>query len=225
MQGDVGDSQPFNNDLPPNKWLSEEEIPGFKDFYNLWWTECVKLNHALLRVLSEILGLPDTEYLSQKQKTDTCHFGWLHYPPVPREQLLKPEQVRSNAHSDYGQLTMVFQDMIGELEFHNGKQFCPVSPRPQTIIIHAGDMLERQTNGRWKNPLHRVGAPTVFTGLDRAPDRYSIVYFGGPDPDTIISTLPGCEKPGAWKQSMVGDWKDEMTAAEWIAKRVAAEYY
>ena len=40
----------------------------------------------------------------------------IHYPAVTKEFQLKPDQVRCGAHTDYGAITLLFQDEIGGLE-------------------------------------------------------------------------------------------------------------
>ncbi|KAH8597684.1 hypothetical protein B0O99DRAFT_567851 [Bisporella sp. PMI_857] len=193
------------DDTAPNRWLSEGVFPGFRDFMELWWSECVRLEHALLRCLSLALGLSDPDYLSKNQTRDICHMNLAYYPSMPVVPLKTGQLRRLNAHTDFGQLTLLFQDMVGGLEVHDGHVFRPVIPKPGTVIINVGDMLERQTNGRWKSALHQVAAPREFMRRpdaeihedgngDRVVDRFSIIFFGTPDPDSLVDTLPGCEK-------------------------------
>lgn len=40
----------------------------------------------------------------------------LYYPPLPEESNIKPGQVRCGEHSDYGSITLLFQDSVGGLE-------------------------------------------------------------------------------------------------------------
>ena len=40
----------------------------------------------------------------------------LYYPPLPEKSLIKAGQVRCGEHSDYGSITLLFQDHIGGLE-------------------------------------------------------------------------------------------------------------
>ena len=40
----------------------------------------------------------------------------LYYPPLPEKSGIKPGQVRCGEHSDYGSITLLFQDDIGGLE-------------------------------------------------------------------------------------------------------------
>lgn len=43
----------------------------------------------------------------------------LYYPSLPDESTIKPEQVRCGEHSDYGSITLLFQDSVGGLEVGN----------------------------------------------------------------------------------------------------------
>ena len=40
----------------------------------------------------------------------------LYYPPLPEDSDIKPGQVRCGEHSDYGSITLLFQDDVGGLE-------------------------------------------------------------------------------------------------------------
>lgn len=233
---EMGNPHPVGKDVAPNRWLREDVFPGFQSFVEDWWDECTRLQHALLVYLCEALGLTDTEHLSRQQTRDVCHMSWAFYPSMPLEPLQNRQLRRLNAHTDFGQLTLLFQDMVGGLEVHDGHMFRPVMPKPGTVIINVGDMLERQSNGRWKSALHQVAAPREYMQVkpkenghklgdaSQVVDRYSIIYFGTPDPDVMVETLPGCENKGKWNPNMVGAWGEKMTAAEWIQKRLAAEY-
>lgn len=147
--------------------------------------------------------------------------------------LLSPLTSRSsnrlNPHTDYGQFTMLFQDMAGGLELHDYEEniYRPVPPIKGAMIVQGGDMLERQTNGRWRSALHRVTAPSRYmyeenlTGENELVKRHSLVFFGHLNLDRMIEPLPGCETPGKWSRL---EWKDRVTAGEWMAHRVSLEY-
>lgn len=80
---------------------------------------------------------------------------------------------RFPAHSDFGTLTLLFQDDVGGLEiadpgsantktsagFEKDGRFRCVEPRPGTVVVNVGYLLMRWTNGRWKNTIHRVSSP------------------------------------------------------------------
>lgn len=229
---EMGNPYPSSGpDVPPNRWVPEDEFPGHQAFVQRWWDACTELNHALLRTCSEALKLPSEDYLAQRQTRNVCHMSWAFYPQMPVGPLQDQSLRRLNAHTDFGQLTLLFQDNVGGLEIHDGQIFRPVIPRPGTVVINVGDLLERQTNGRWKSALHQVVAPRELMGAPRdkgsagsVVDRYSIIYFGTPDPDSVVDSLPGYEKMGKWKPNIGSDGKEKLTAAQWIQKRLEFEY-
>lgn len=224
------------DEVASNRWLPEDVFPGFRAFMESWWDECVRLEHALLRCLGHALRLSDPELLSKNQTRDVCHLSLAYYPSMPVAPLRNRELRRLNAHTDFGQLTLLFQDLVGGLEVHDGHVFRPVVPKPGTVVVNVGDMLERQSKGRWKSALHQVVAPQESMvdrpagrqvngdGADTVVDRYSIIFFGTPDPESMVETLPSCEQKGRWKPNMVGEWGESMSAREWVQKRLAAEY-
>ncbi|KAI1870343.1 uncharacterized protein JN550_005271 [Neoarthrinium moseri] len=226
---EMGNPYP-NKESAPNRWLPEDALPGMRAFCERWWDACTALEKSMLRILGEALELDDSELLYRKQRRDLCHMSWNYYPSMPIGPLKSRQLRRLNAHSDFGCLTLLFQDGVGGLEVHDGHVFRPVVPKRGTVVINVADMLERQTNGRWKSALHQVVAPREsmmqkgFEPVSAVIDRYSLVYFGLPDPEVIIDTLPGREQRGKWDPNMKGDWGTEITAAEWLQKRLALEY-
>jgi isopenicillin N synthase-like dioxygenase len=230
---EMGNSHDVGDDVPPNRWLPEDVLPGFRSFFESWWDECARLEHSLLRSMCEALHIADHQLLSKSQKRDVCHMSLAHYPAMPLAPLQNRELRRCNAHTDFGQLTLVFQDLVGGLEVHDGQVFRPVVPKPGTVVVNVGDMLEMQTNGRFKSALHQVvgnselmQAPNTSQANDAQTvrDRYSLVFFGAPDPESWVETLPGCEKRGKWHPNMIEECGERMTAGDWIQKRVAVEY-
>jgi isopenicillin N synthase-like dioxygenase len=218
-------------DMPKNRLPTEEELPGFRAFVEKWWDAMTNLNHTLLRFCSKALELPDETYLSRSQTRNLCHMTWNHFPQMAMNLLQDGSFRRLNAHTDFGQITLLFPDPMGGLEVNDGKVFRPVAFKSDTMVINIGDLMERQTNGRWKSSLHRVVAPEEKvgrvdgTGTDvYAAERYSLVYFGSPDPESMVKTLPGCDVKGRWEPSVVQAGMHEVTCEEWIQKRVAAEF-
>ena len=217
-----------NSELVPNNWVPEADLPGF---HERWWVECKNQAESLLKCLGEALKLEDKGLLCKFESQNDSHLSLIHYLEISVEPLYSGKQNRLNVHSDYGSLTMLWQGQIGGLEVHDGEAYKPIVPKQGTIILNVGDMLERQTNGRWKSSLHHVVAPREIMmqeGYDpkgTVVDRFSIVYFSQPNTDVVIETLPGCEEPGKWKPNMIGDWDEKITSLEWLYKRYTAEFY
>jgi isopenicillin N synthase-like dioxygenase len=222
---------PFSDEVPPNKWLPEHILPGFRTFAESWWTDCATLAHSLYRSLGEALRIRD-DYFSRIHSENDCHMTWNFFPSMPLHELHSADAKRLNAHTDFGTLTLLFQDAVGGLEVYDGRTFRPIVPVPGAIVVNVGDMLEKLSNGRWKSALHRVVAPAqlmkagsvqVQRGQSSVANRYSLVFFGVPNPDEMIETAPGCEEPGKWSPNMSGPW-GRLSAREWIQKRLAVEY-
>jgi isopenicillin N synthase-like dioxygenase len=223
---------PFPGEVAPNKWLPEHLLPAFRSFVESWWTDCATLSHSLYRSLGEALEIGDEDYFCRIHSKNDCHMTWNFYPSMPLQALHSADAKRLNAHTDFGTLTLVFQDAVGGLEVHDGHTFRPIVPVPGAIVVNVGDMLEQQSNGRWKSALHRVVAPgqlmkpgsvQVRDGDGSVINRYSLVFFGVPNPDQMIKTAPGCDEPGKWRPNMNGDW-GTLSARQWIQKRLAVEY-
>ncbi|KAF1847419.1 Clavaminate synthase-like protein [Cucurbitaria berberidis CBS 394.84] len=219
-------ANPYPNRLPP-----DDTFPGFRTFIEKWWDECINQEQLLMRCLCEVVGMKDLDFLSKQQTPgkNRSHMSWLHYLSMPASPLRSRDARRLNIHTDFGQLTLLFQDNIGGLEIHDDSAniFRPVLPKPGTVIVHIGDMLEKQSNGRWKSALHQVTAPPSFLygdlpmPEDTVVERYAIAFYAHPDYNTMIEPLPGCEKAGKWRSL---EWEDSMTAGDWMRKRVALEY-
>ncbi|KAF7554594.1 hypothetical protein G7Z17_g2804 [Cylindrodendrum hubeiense] len=214
-----------------NIWIPEERLPGFRAFQELWWTECIKLQQSLLRVFGDVLGLQDEDLLCRQQSRNDAHVSLIHYPSMSLAPLHSHQQRPPNAHTDIGGLTLLFQDEVGGLEIHDDSVFKPVIPKRGTVVLNVGEMLERQTNGRWKSALHQFTAPREammqegFKPDCDVVDRFSIVYFGQPDPKVLINALPGCEIDGKWMPNLGDFWSDAVSSYNWLDGRLKAEFY
>lgn len=191
-----------------------------------FFLDCSNLVHQILTAMSLSLSLPSPNYLSKTHAQSLFQLRLLHYPPIPANILLKGEKSRINAHSDYGTLTLLFQDSIGGLEIETPSQpgkFRPVSPIPGTVLVNIGDLMERWSNGRWRSTIHRVVAPPTDERKGKASDevleaRYSIPFFATADPETVIEALDGCWDEGRSRRF------EKMTAWEYVQMRMAATY-
>ncbi|KAK0461982.1 uncharacterized protein EV420DRAFT_1640277 [Desarmillaria tabescens] len=129
-------------------------------------------------------------------------------------------QARAGAHSDYGTLTLLFQDQVGGLEVqdpHTGLYY-PATPIPGTIVINVGDLLSRWSNDTLRSTLHRVVAPPAKQISETevvTPARQSIAYFSNPNFTTEISCLPNCGKEAKYPP---------VNTETYIVGRLAATY-
>ncbi|KAF9701017.1 hypothetical protein EKO04_000529 [Ascochyta lentis] len=203
----------------PNIWLSESALPGFRSGMEGFFKECEALVHSVLDALSTALDVPDAG-LSATHAQSLFQLRILHYPPLAASELQERKRSRINAHSDFGTLTLLFQDSVGGLEIedpHTPGQFHAVPPVEQAVLVNVGDLMSRWSNERWKSTVHRVVSPPGDEGR-MLPDRYSIPFFATADPDTVIEALPGCwdaENPKKYPS---------VTAWEYVQMRMAALY-
>lgn len=116
--------------------------------------------------------------LTPKDSLDEHHarslfdLSLIHYPTV---SLPSDELVRNPAHSDFGTLTLLFQDAVGDLEIadtsstnseisarvERSGEFIHINPKPGTVSVNVRYPLMRWSNGRWKNTIHRVSEPPL----------------------------------------------------------------
>lgn len=158
----------------------------------------------------------------------------LNYPSIKTALLKKEGQARAGAHTgqfpplfiytstdsrktDYGSITLLFQDPVGGLQVKNPRsgEFTAAPPIPGTIVVNAGDLLARWSNDVLRSTLHRVVAPSG-EGREETPKRQSIAFFCNPNFDAEIDCLPGCEG---------GEKKYEpVKTGEYIVRRLSETY-
>ncbi|KAF2259939.1 Clavaminate synthase-like protein [Lojkania enalia] len=213
----------------PNIWPPENILPGFRGFMESFFPLCASLIHRILDALSLALSVPSPG-LSPTHSESLFQLRILHYPSISATDLLGGKRSRINAHSDFGTLTLLFQDAVGGLEVEDPNQsgvFRPVPPIEDAVLVNIGDLMARWSNDRWRSTVHRVGIPPVVphrhNGEERegeviVPDRYSIPFFATANMDAVIDALPGC-----WNE--VNPKKYEpVTAWSYVQMRMAALY-
>lgn len=214
----------------PDYWATHHELPGFKEFQYRWWKMCIALQQKLLRVLGEALGLRDAKLFCKQEAHNDSHMTIAHYPNMRLTPLKSREQRWFRPHNNMAGLSFMFQNEISGLEVHHDNVFKPVRPILGTVLLSVGEMLERQTNGRWKCALQQVALPDSHT-LEHGfkpngdvVDRLSIAYHGMPDPQVHIHALPDC-RHGKWMPNL-GDSPgphDSPTSYELQEKRLREE--
>lgn len=155
----------------------------------------------------------------------------LHYPPT--SVLDAEQQIRAGAHTDYGSITLLFQQRGQEgLElFDMTQKWRPVPYIESTnksyieqgkaapIIVNIADQLSYWTAGILKSTLHRVRLPT------NGSDRYSIVFFFDAEDDCRLLPIPSPMVENARTEDISSKKETEfMTSREYSEMRFAATY-
>ncbi|KAF3884449.1 MULTISPECIES: isopenicillin N synthase family dioxygenase [Nostocales] len=150
---------------------------------------CTTLADRVLQAFTFALQLP-FDFFTTNHDRHNHTLRLLHYPPLLQPPL--PLQVRAGTHSDYGSITLLFQDEVGGLEVQTATGEWIAAPTiPNTIIVNTGDLMERWTNHVFCSTKHRVIVPND----DRVKQsRYSIAFFTHPNDDTEIACLESCRR-------------------------------
>ncbi|TPX35299.1 hypothetical protein SmJEL517_g02338 [Synchytrium microbalum] len=217
-------------DLPPEFQQQGELVQRFA-------RSCSNLNIAILRAFSMCLQIPEKdggrEYLPNRHRYSEKSgdiLRLLHYPPTNVDG-----ENRAGGHSDYGTITLLFQQDVGGLEAllraspQEEPKWVPIPPRKNAIVVNTGDLLEFWTAGLFKSTVHRV------VSVASSVSRFSIPYFCQPDDDAPLTPIPSPllanrEIPDEAlakiesEHGFAGGRRETLTAAEHLKLRLSRTY-
>jgi len=159
----------------PNQW--PEAMPALRPAMEAYFAAIGETGARLVRAVAVSLGLPRgffaPHYRLPLQRTQA-----IFYPPQPPGD---DEQFGLAAHTDFGCITLLWQDDSGGLEVRErqGGAWIPAPPLPGTLVVNVGDLLGRWSNDRFASTPHRV---RNLSGHERM----SIATFYDPDFDAPI---------------------------------------
>jgi len=159
------------------------DVPGWEALLQQHYEDMHQLSLTLLRAMAEALGI-EADFFDQRFAEPISVFRMIHYPP--RQTASSADQQGAGAHTDYGCVTLLYQDNAGGLQVQNlDGEWLDAPPIEGTYVVNIGDMMARWSNDRYKSTPHRVISPLGV-------DRYSMPFFAEPHPDTEIACLPNC---------------------------------
>jgi isopenicillin N synthase-like dioxygenase len=172
---------------PANLW--PRNPARFRQVIGAYVAEAFALGQTLMRISAVALGLEEG-FVGTYYNRMMHNLRLAYYPDQPVPPL--PGQFRNGPHTDFTGFTILRQDAApGGLQvLRPDKDWIDVPPVPGTLVINAGDLLQRWTNDRWRSNLHRVVNPD--RSLTGSTARLSIVMFTGPNPDAVVECLPTC---------------------------------
>lgn len=199
------------------------------------------LSIKILKILAVGLKIEDTpgstgqEWFSSRYQPDKesgTTFRFLHYPG---QKSLNPEAtIRAGAHTDYGSMTLLFQQENQEgLEIHSpiSKKWEAVPYVPNDglkfkgqaapIVVNIADQLSYWTGGILKSTIHRVKFPPKVQ--ETGQDRYSIVFFSHPNDETLLVPVPS-ERVRERQNRGANKEENPITARDHLNRRLAATY-
>lgn len=151
------------------------------------------------------LGIPSGTF-ANRCKPDASEFRVLHYPQISFKTLNEGKVKRAWPHTDFGIITLLFQDSVGGLELqdrNHSNKFIPVLPSASGIssemVVNISDMMQRWTNDVIKAGVHQVSVPRSLASndIERAdspiegvvPERHSVIFFFKPHGETSAGPL------------------------------------
>ncbi|KAG8156897.1 hypothetical protein KVR01_013310 [Diaporthe batatas] len=206
--------------------LRRENIAGHDDLSKLLDARsCQRISLEIMAAIEVGLGLPPG-VLVDRCRPDASEIRLNRYPPIPRAHLASGLVRRTWPHTDFGIITLLFQDHVGGLELEDRTSpgtFVPIAPvrpgQPAEMIVNASDTFERWTNSVVRPGLHQVAPPPPAAGDEIVlPERYSCVFFAKAGRETSAGPLPHFvseENPARY---------DEITALQFQQRRTQLLY-
>ena len=161
--------------LAPNNWPGF--MPELRPACNNFYTAMSACARSLMRAFAIAMNLAPEFFLHNVQRP-VSRGSLIYYPPQPPR--MGTDQFGVAPHTDYGCLTLLWQDATGGLEVLNKqKEWVTAHPIEGTLVVNVGDLLARWSNDRFSSTAHRV-----INGSGH--ERYSMALFFDPDVDTLI---------------------------------------
>ena len=211
----------FTLDQESYKW-PDDLVPGFSSVYKEFMLMGIALSKRVLTALSFGMNLHKDDFLVNSHEKMGKHgnssaLRTLYYPALKTKS--KPGQLRCGEHSDYGSITLLFQDGAGGLQVMNtSDEYVDAEPVEDSVIVNIGDCLQFQTKGILKSTKHRVLIPD---DVDKQKIvRRSLAFFVQHDDDVVVNRPL---RYGEEDQKME-NVEDPVTSLQWLQRRYAVTY-
>ena len=154
----------------PNNW--PDFMPSLQPALYGYYEAIGACGADLLRAVAVSLDIDEmffvSKYMKRMQRTQM-----VYYPPqAPKSDA---DQFGVAPHTDYGCITLLWQDNVGGLQVKElaTDSWIDAPPIPGTLVVNVGDLLARWSNDRFRSTLHRVINSS-------GQERYSIATFYDP---------------------------------------------
>ena len=139
-------------------------------------------------------GMPEGS-LVERCQPPASELRLLYYPQVSIDRLKIGTIKRAWPHTDFGIITLLFQDSLGGLECENRCNpftFAPVVPADDNeMIVNTSDTFTRWTNASVTAGVHQVNVPQSMVSVTEGciPERYSSVFFFKAHRETSVGPI------------------------------------
>ncbi|MEA9979367.1 MULTISPECIES: isopenicillin N synthase family dioxygenase [unclassified Pseudomonas] len=187
----------------PNQWPTF--MPELQAALGGYYVEIGKAGADLLVAVAAGLGI-ESDFFSGKYRKPLQRTQMVYYPPHP--PVAETDQFGVAPHTDYGCITLLYQDNSGGLQVRelSSNSWIDATPIPGSLVVNVGDLLARWSNNRFSSTLHRV----INTS---GHERYSIATFFDP---TYSAVVDPCDLGMEAASSMY----PPVAAGDYILKRI-----
>ncbi|KAK6201410.1 flavonol synthase [Scheffersomyces amazonensis] len=179
--------------------------------------ECFDIVRKLLILFAIILELDDELYFVNRHKYEDPsddQLRYMKYHPRTPEDDSKVDNIWARAHTDFGTLTLLFNQLVVGLQIKLGDQWKYVRPVKDGIVCNVGDTLNFWSGGYFESTIHRVVRPP--------PDqvnkpRIGAFYFLRPGDKALIEVAhsPLLKRLGLYRET-----KEPIIGTDYVRKRV-----
>lgn len=187
----------------PNQWPAF--MPGLRPALSEYYEEIGKAGADLLCAVATSLGIAEDffvdKYTKRLQRTQM-----VYYPEHPSQA--EADQFGVAPHTDYGCITLLYQDDSGGLQVRElaSERWIDATPIAGSLVVNVGDLLAHWSNNRFQSTLHRV--------VNRSGhERYSIATFFDPTYEARVDPRDLGIDPATSKYPAVA-------AGDYILKRI-----
>lgn len=191
---------------PDNVW---PPIDGWPERVQAYFDAVLAVGQRLHTAFAIDLGQPE-DFFADKIDRPLATLRLLRYPAALDDDA-PPGLPGAGAHTDYGNVTLLATDGVAGLQVRRRDGTWLDAPQvPGAFVCNIGDCLMRWTNDVYVSTPHRVAPPSR--------ERYSIAFFLDPNPDALVSALPGCVPVGQAAHHA------PITAHDYLQQRFASTY-
>ena len=146
----------------------------------------------MMRAFALSLDLPETAFLGSFQ-APIARGAAIYYPPPEAG-----EPFGVSPHTDYGCLTLLYQDQVGGLEvLGRDGDWVTAHPIEDTFVVNVGDLLARWSNDGLRSTPHRV--------INRAGrERFSLAVAWDPESAAGAKTRRAPIRAGVMTKAFLG---------------------
>lgn len=206
--GDFKESFDISPDLSGNDVSYYPDfLPNYESIITQYYNSLFNVSMCLLEALGIALGEAKDIFTKDFVQSGII-FRWNYYPASYQRNY----PLLAGAHTDYGYLTILYQDEIGGLQVYHQNEWIDVPYIENTFVVNIGDLMQMLTNDLYQSTKHRV------INKKSLQNRISIPYFVEPNYNALMQCLPSCvSEHNQAKYSPV-------LSGKWIQEKILTSY-